>query len=68
MPQEVSKEEWLNWREHPVTMQFFAMLQAKREALLDVLSYGSLETEKQQDRLVGRIAAMTDVMSVTFEE
>lgn len=63
----LSKEQWANWREHPITEHFFVMLKDKREGLLDVLSYGALE-EKKQDILVGRIAAFTDILNVTFEE
>jgi hypothetical protein len=66
--QRPNKEEWLSWKEHPVTESFFKSILEKREDLLEVLAYGSLDSEKQQDRLVGRIAAMTDVLNVTFEE
>lgn len=68
MPQELTKELWLEWRDHPVTRDFFEKIEEKREGLLETLAYGSIETEKQQDRLVGRIAAMTDVMSTTYED
>lgn len=63
----LTKEQWANWREHPMTEHFFDVLKIKREQLLELLAYGSLESEKKQDNVVGRIAGLTDVLNTTFE-
>ena len=67
MQQEISKEEWLSWREHPVTEHFFDILRQKREGFIDILAYGD-RGQREDDKLIGRISGYTDVMNTTFED
>ena len=68
MSNDPNKEEWLSWREHPITEYFFQQLRQKREGVIDILAYRSLDDPRQQDKLVGRIAGYTDVLNTTFED
>lgn len=67
MPNDLSKEEWLSWREHPVTELFFETIAKRREGFIDILAYGD-RGQREDDKLIGRISGFTDVMNTTFED
>jgi len=66
--EQVNKEEWVNWKEHPITEHFFAMIKGRREDLIELLAYGNIESPKKQDVILGTIGAYTQIMGVTFED
>jgi len=67
MQEPPNKEEFLAWREHPITKHFFDRLRVKREEVLEALAYRTTE-QKLQDQHVGRVAAYTDILNVEFED
>lgn len=67
MLKDVNKEEWLSWREHPVTEYFFEVLKVKREGFIDILAFGGRD-QRDDDKLIGRVAGYTDVLNTIFED
>lgn len=65
--EQISKEEWNNWREHPITEHFFQMLKDRREDLIEMLAYGNIESPKKQDITLGAVGAYTHILNVNYE-
>lgn len=69
MPQEtVSKADWLQWKEDPVTRKFFEMISERREDAIQYLAFGGASTMSKKDITVGAINAYTHILAVSYEE
>lgn len=69
MEQELTKEEWIQWREHPVTRRVFDLIANRREEAIQYLAYGgSANSMSKQNITVGAINAYTHILSMRFEE
>lgn len=66
--EQVTKEQWLSWKEHPITEHFFEMLRSRREDIIEMLAYGNVENPKKQDIMLGAVGAYTHVLGITFTE
>lgn len=65
----ISREEWADWKEHPVTQEFFKVLQQHREEALQVLAYGAYaEQPHRQSILIGSVNAFTKILETSFVE
>lgn len=65
----VSKDEWANWREFPITQAFFDVLHRRREEALQVLSHAvHSEEQGKQQILIGMIGELTKILDVSFVE
>jgi hypothetical protein len=65
----ISKEEWHDWKEHPVTDEFFKVLIAAREEALEQLAHGVYsETPGKQSILIGAVNAFTKILQTEFME
>lgn len=65
----LSKEEWADWRDHPVTIEFFKTVHQHREEALQKLAYGLYSEEPgKQSILVGSINAFSKILEVEFAE
>ena len=70
MPQrELSKEEFQDWKDHPVTLKFFRVMAEVREDALQALANGVYADEPgKQNILIGKINALTKVLETKFGE
>lgn len=69
MARELSKEEWIEWREHDITRIFFQVLLDLREESLQALANGIFaESPGQQNILIGKVNALTKVLETRFGE
>lgn len=67
--EEVSKEEWEAWREHPVTRRVFRMISDRREEAIQYLAFGgSANSMSKQNITVGAINAYTHILSMRYQE
>jgi hypothetical protein len=66
---EITKSEWSQWREHPVSKLFFKTISEKREEAIKVLAYGTNSgSTSKTNILVGAINAYTHILDAEFEE
>lgn len=69
MARELSKEEWLEWKNHDITQIFFTLVNDLREESLQVLADGIYADEPgKQNNLIGKINGLTRVLEVKFGE
>ena len=64
MAMEVSKEQWVGWRDSPVTQEFAKRMFDKRELLKEGLAEGQAAN---YDIVVGQCQAYKDVIEYTLE-
>lgn len=69
MSRSITKEEWLEWKDHPITELFFRTVQELREDSLQLLANGTFAEEPgKQNVMIGKINALTKVLETTFGE
>lgn len=66
--QELTREDWVQWLESPVTKSFFNMIAERREETIAQLAYGNITSSSRKDIAVGAINAYTHILGVRFEE
>lgn len=59
---QVSKEEWVLWRNSKVTQEFFHRVTTNRETIKEGIADGQAETEKELYITIGRCQGMKDVL------
>lgn len=65
----ITKEEWSDWRSHPVTEKFFSNLSKEREEALEYLAAGAFSQDPgRQNIFIGLINALTKILNHSFEE
>jgi hypothetical protein len=65
----VSKDEWHDWKEHPVTQEFFRAVRNEREEFLMRLAHGQFSEEPgKQNLVVGAINFATKILETDFVE
>lgn len=65
----VTRQEWADWRDHPITSEFFKQLAKEREEALRRLAAGQFSEEPgRQALMVGMISAFTKILDVEFAE
>jgi hypothetical protein len=69
MPNEISKDQWADWKQHPCTQVFFSIVNSKREEYIQFLSQGGFSNSiSKQNLALGSINAYTHMMNVEFVE
>lgn len=66
--QELTKEDWVQWLNSPVTRSFFSMLAERREEAITQLAYGNIVSNSKKDITIGAINAYTHILGTRFEE
>jgi hypothetical protein len=65
----LTKEEWRDWQEHPVTGVFMGLVKQLREDTLQALANGLYADDLgKQSIAIGKVNALTKVLETTFEE
>lgn len=65
----VSKAEWRDWIDHPVTIEFMRKVKELREEHLLQLAHGLYaEQPGRQTILIGVVNGFTKILDVTFQE
>ena len=67
---EITKADFSEWKDHPVTKEVFSMLQQQLEGIKTDLGNGITMANKNltTDYLVGRIQGLNDFLGIDFEE
>lgn len=65
---DITKEEWIQWRDHPVTKEFVARVLNQREALKEGLVEGHLDSDKAEHIAIGRCQGMKDMALYALKE
>lgn len=66
---QISKQEWADWRSHPVTVEFFKQIEELREDNLQSLANGIFSEEPgKQSILIGKVNALTKILEVKHGE
>lgn len=66
---EISKDEFVEWKNHPVTKEIMLLLDDKKSKIRDVLSSGEIlgdNTEKAVARLVGHLEGIDDLLNIQY--
>ncbi len=64
----ITKGEWRDWMDHPVTKVYFDTLRSDREEALRRLAAGMFADEPgKQSVVIGMIGAMTKILDADFE-
>lgn len=67
--EEVTSEEFNEWKNHPVTKAFFEKVREQREGVAEqVLSGRFVGTGPDQDKMVLAVAIYDQVLDTEFEE
>ena len=66
--QEVTKADWEQWREDPVTRRVFGMISERREEAIQHLAFGGITSMSKKDITIGLINAYTHILAMSFEE
>lgn len=67
--QELTKEDWAQWRENDVTRRVFAMISERREEAIQYLAYGGGGGSiSKKDITIGAINAYTHLLAMRFDE
>ena len=70
----ITKEEFLEWKEHPVTKEIYKDLEEiKRDLEVSLgagesLSYHSSQTQGMTNRIVGQIAGLNQILNLYYED
>jgi ribosome assembly protein YihI (activator of Der GTPase) len=68
----IDKEQFYEWKRHPMTEEVFAALEEARAELLDRLGSGNTlsetadQTHGQTARLVGNIEGLNQILNISF--
>lgn len=66
---EVSKEEWDEWKQHPVTKEFFDKIKEEREGIAkQVLDGAFIGNSQEQDRRVIAVGVYDSILNTEFED
>lgn len=69
MTRQITKEEWLDWRDSAVTQKFFEVVMELREESLQFLANGVFADEPgKQNILIGKVNALTKILETKFGE
>ena len=60
-----TKDEWDDWKQHPVTKEFFRMLAKERESVKENLVLGIYE---EDERARGIAKCLLDVIEMTYDD
>ncbi len=65
---EITKEEFLQWKENPVTKEVFTVVNRRIEEAKDLLAYNA-GVEPESDRLlVGMIRAFGELKEISWDD
>lgn len=67
MQNEITKDQWADWRDHPVTKAFIEAIKIRREEHIHALELFS-ESQHKLTVMIGRISGLTEVLDTSFEE
>jgi hypothetical protein len=65
---DLTKEDWVQWLDNPVTKALFSMITERREEFIAQLAYGNVTSSRKQDITIGAINAYTHILGMRFEE
>lgn len=63
-----TKQDWLDWKAHPITKTFFDSVLERREDIKEVLIVQAGREPVQDSELKGYAQALLDVTNTEFEE
>lgn len=66
--QDLTKDDWEQWRNSLVTQSFFNMIAERREEFIAQLAYGNISGSSKKDIVIGAINAYTHILGTRFEE
>lgn len=70
----VTKEEFLEWKSHPVTIEVYAEIKRAKERLVTHLSEGATigyeaqVTHGQTNKIIGQIEGLNQLLNLTYED
>ena len=70
----VTKEQFLEWKAHPVTIEVYEEIKRVRQDLVNSLAYGKTIGESADitqgltNRLIGQISGLDQLLSLTYED
>ncbi len=64
----LSKEEFIQWKEHFITKQVFEIVKTKIEDAKDLLAYKETSDPDTDQFFRGMIRAFTDVLEISYED
>lgn len=62
----VSKEDFVLWRDHPITQKFMADVQELRERIKEDVATGMYPQEKDYHNVVGRMQVLLEILQGTY--
>lgn len=65
---EVSREEFLQWTESPVTREIFSLMEARINDAKDILAVTAGDDSRADGILVGMIKAYNELLGITYED
>lgn len=74
MALKVTKEEWEDWKAHPVTLVLEAYLKARRQALMEQWAAGQFQNESKDvtqianQNALSEIHVATEIIELEFEQ
>lgn len=69
MSQNVTKEEWKDWMEHPTTAAFMERLKAEREVAIGHLAAGLFADQPGRQAIyIGLISGLTKILNSSIED
>lgn len=66
----ITKDQWVDWKQHPVTIEFLKAIYRTREGLKEGIAEGQAESDKEMYLAVGRTQGIKDCFEYatkTFE-
>jgi hypothetical protein len=63
----ITKEDWVDWKQHKVTKMFLKAVHDKREALKEGIADGAVEGDELQ-RTIGRCMSLYDTINFALHE
>ena len=66
--EELTKDDWDQWRSNAITRSFFEMLAERREEAIAQLAYGHVTSTSKKDITIGAINAYTHILATRFKE
>ena len=70
----VTKEQFLEWKEHPVTIEVYEEIKRAKQLLVDRLSEGATigyeaqVTHGQTNKVIGQIEGLDQLLNLTYED
>lgn len=65
---QVTKDEFLQWKDNPVTQEVFQIIRDRREEAKDVLAISAGEDPVNDRFYVGMIRALSEFLDISFED